>query len=152
MLKRGGRNTLGEKAVEEFCRQRGFRIVYPERMTFAEQVELFNAHDYFVGFAGSAFHSLLLRFVDRPANCLYMYDHRRHVQLNLIDELMGTCAAYVNCYRLIESPPGSRVRETLAVDQNMAIAALAEWANRKSEVALAYAGPGRNGDPGHEAG
>ena len=45
----------GELEIENYCRRRGFRIVYPERMSLRRQVRLFNAHNVFLGIQGSAF-------------------------------------------------------------------------------------------------
>lgn len=93
----GNRNTQGEAPIEDYCRDQGYRIAYPEHMSFLEQVEMFNAHDAFVGFAGSAFHSQLLRFVDRPIKCLYFYDDRQHGNIDMIDKMTGAISKYSNC-------------------------------------------------------
>lgn len=121
-LSKGVRKTQGEMPIEDYCRQQGFRIVYPEHMSFLEQVKMVNENDAFVGFAGSAFHSLILRFTDRPVKCLYMYDHRQHVTINLIDEIMGTTSKYVNC--CIKVHPDKRIFE---FEFEKAISAIEKW-------------------------
>ena len=88
-LRSSGRTILGEEAVEQYCRSRGFLVVHPERMSLRNQVQLFNTHETFVGVLGSAFHSTLFRLVG-PARHVYLYDSgRARPTYRLIDELMG---------------------------------------------------------------
>ena len=70
------RTILGEEAVEQYCRSRGFLVVHPERMSLRNQVQLFNTHETFVGVLGSAFHSTLFRLVG-PARHVYLCDSGR---------------------------------------------------------------------------
>lgn len=91
-----------EMPIEEYCRARGFKIAYPESMSLKEQVVLFNKHDVFVGCAGSAFHSLLFRFVDRKTITIYLMPVKNHnSNYKLIDEMMGNEAHYIDCIRSI---------------------------------------------------
>ena len=68
-LRYSERTILGEEAVGQYCRSRGFLVVHPERMSLRNQVQLFNTHETFVGVLGSAFHSTLFRLVGRPVMC-----------------------------------------------------------------------------------
>ena len=89
-LRYSQRTILGEEAVEQYCRSRGFLVVHPERMSLRNQVQLFNTHETFVGVLGSAFHSTLFRLVG-PARHVYLYDSgRARPTYRLIDELMET--------------------------------------------------------------
>ena len=58
----------GEPGIEDYCRKRGFRIAYPERMSLREQVRLFNSHKVFLGIQGSAFHTTLFRVGNERAH------------------------------------------------------------------------------------
>ena len=120
-LRGGGRSTQGEMPIETFCLQNGFRVIHPESMTLSDQIELFNSHDAFVGFAGSAFHSLLFRNNNRPAICLYLYDGRNHTNLDLIDALMGNYSQYVPCCH------NSDGKKTYEIDSAVAIDAIGAW-------------------------
>lgn len=121
-LSKGNRTTQGEMPIEDYCRQQGFRIVYPEHMSFLEQVKMFNEHDYFVGFAGSAFHSLILRLTDRPVKCLYMCDHRLRENIDLVDKLMKNNSEYINCCIKIDHD-----NKTYEFESDKAISAIKNW-------------------------
>ena len=96
-LRYSERTILGEEAVGQYCRSRGFLVVHPERMSLRNQVQLFNTHETFVGVLGSAFHSTLFRLVG-PARHVYLYDSgRARPTYRLIDELMGNTALSVRC-------------------------------------------------------
>ncbi len=96
-LKKRGRSYLNEEPIEAACRGMGFRIVHPERLSLARQIEIFNSSDVFAGFVGSAFHSIMFRQSERPATSYYLGDGRRHPNCDLIDSLMGNKSVYVNC-------------------------------------------------------
>lgn len=66
------RKIVGESLIEEYCRKRGALIVYPEKLSLAEQVEMVDKHDVFIGPVGSAFHALILRNSRRPVKCVYL--------------------------------------------------------------------------------
>jgi hypothetical protein len=53
-----GRKIRREVELEERLSGHGVRIVHPEQLSLAEQVEVFNAHEVFIGCWGSAFHGL----------------------------------------------------------------------------------------------
>lgn len=50
----------GEAELENHLQQEGFYIVQPEKITVAEQVKLYQQAKLICGFAGSAFHTLML--------------------------------------------------------------------------------------------
>jgi capsular polysaccharide biosynthesis protein len=118
-LKKGVRSYLNEEPIESYCRNRGYRIVYPEQLSLKEQIEMFNSNDVFVGLVGSAFHSIMFRYVDRPAKCIYLGDGRTHTNCDIIDSLMGNESSYVNCCTSDEGP-----QRNLLCDPEKAIAAL----------------------------
>lgn len=53
------RLIVGEGLLEEALEQQGFRIAYPETMTFEDQVRLINSHDDIFSNAGSAAQNVL---------------------------------------------------------------------------------------------
>src|SRR5262249_27037362 len=93
-LKGGGTNMLiGEEKLEKGLDTQGVRIVRPETMMLAEQIELFSTHNTFIGLPGSAFQTLLLRqthLPSAPVRCIYLGANRpsrrlpelRHVRDN----------------------------------------------------------------------
>ncbi|MEG0869414.1 MAG: glycosyltransferase family 61 protein [Hafnia sp.] len=55
----GYRNVLNAKEIEEVLVARGFEVVEPEKLSFAEQVAVFSSADVVVGATGAAFANLL---------------------------------------------------------------------------------------------
>jgi capsular polysaccharide biosynthesis protein len=53
------RRVDGERELEEVLTARGAMVVSPETLGYEDQVRLFNRHSVFIGWIGSAFHSLL---------------------------------------------------------------------------------------------
>lgn len=51
----GGRKLMNSQEIESELEHYGFEVVYPERLTFAQQVRLFNEAEYIFGPNGSAF-------------------------------------------------------------------------------------------------
>lgn len=107
---------FGEETVESHCREVGCKIVYPECLSLKEQIALFNTHDIFIGCVGSAFHTLLYRFVDRKAINVYLAAERPNPNYSLIDNLMHNESHYIRC-----AGPVQDVRKTFELDSKMAI-------------------------------
>ncbi len=97
-LKRSVHSFRGEHRIEEYCRKSGFRIVYPERLSLRDQIEMVNIHDTFVGLQGSAFHSLMFRLPGRSARCVYLSTERGEGgNYANIDALMETETKSISC-------------------------------------------------------
>lgn len=96
-IKRGKKQYLGEVSIEAACKAHGCKVVYPEQLSLKEQVILFNTHDTFIGFNGSAFHSVLFRVVNRKARNIYLLDSADNSNFHLIDGLMRNEAYYIPC-------------------------------------------------------
>lgn len=90
-------NVRNEGPIEEYCRTSGFKIIYPERLSLKKQIDIFNRHDVFIGFIGSAFHTLLFRTTDRKATNIYLAYEHASSNYKLIDELMQNSSYYVQC-------------------------------------------------------
>lgn len=106
----------GELEIEDYCRRRGFRIVYPERMSLRRQVRLFNAHNVFLGIQGSAFHTTLFRVGDETAHHVYLGDESGPTYA-LIDSLLGTSSDFVRC---VLRTPGKAKHRQLDVKEAIA--------------------------------
>ena len=106
----------GEPGIEDYCRKRGFRIAYPERMSLREQVRLFNSHKVFLGIQGSAFHTTLFRVGNERAHHVYLGD-KRGPTYALIDSLLGTSSHFVQC---VSRMPGKTKHRQLDVDEAIA--------------------------------
>ena len=122
--KRGKKQYLGEVAIEDYCKGHGCRIVYPEQLSLKEQIILFNTHDTFIGFSGSAFHSVMFRLVDRRATNIYLLDSAENSNFQLIDGLMKNSAHYIPC---VEELAGERVWKVSYEKAAERLGALMRW-------------------------
>lgn len=94
------RKIVGEERVEAYCRNKGARIVYPEKLELAEQAKIIEEHDLFIGTVGSAFHALMLRNSRRPLKCVYLIAEREGDfprNWELIDEAMKNQVENIVC-------------------------------------------------------
>ena len=92
-LKRGVGIFEGENILEDEARSRGYRIIYPETMSFAEQVKALSEHRVITGTVGSGFHTLLFC---PPGKRLVGLNAGPDVNSNfgLIDRISGVHATY----------------------------------------------------------
>lgn len=67
-LKEGVGRIINELEIENMLRRYGFEIIYPEELTFADQVILFSTRDFICGSIGSAFHTSI--FAQNTTNML----------------------------------------------------------------------------------
>lgn len=58
-IETGITKAVNEDELEQTFRQRGIEIIHPEQLAFAEQINRFERDRFFIGFAGSAFHTCL---------------------------------------------------------------------------------------------
>ncbi|MEZ5832012.1 MAG: glycosyltransferase family 61 protein [Dongiaceae bacterium] len=86
-LRRRERGRLSnEAAIERRMRQRGFSVLHPERMSFAEQIRAAASADILAGVDGSALH--LSAFM-RPGACVLVMETRRRRNVLKLNALMG---------------------------------------------------------------
>jgi len=99
------RKYLSERTVENYCDQRGFKIIYPELLTLEQQIRLFNEHSVFIGPTGSAFHTVMFRIVGRPVHLIYLTQGNKHANYDLVDELMGNHSYNIPCLEKLSGQP-----------------------------------------------
>jgi len=101
-------------------RKRGFKVIYPETMSLAEQVAVFNAHETYVGPLGSAFHNTL--FSREPCMNVYLAGDLGENYL-LFDACKGNASVWIRCVdALFSFKPG--VRKNMRLDCQAALAGL----------------------------
>jgi hypothetical protein len=87
---------VGEAQLEDVLRVNGFLVAYPERMTLADQVKLYNRHADIIAMWGSAAHAAVLFSLNRPrvhwlsSPTLHNHDYFLSVAIS------GACATFVN--------------------------------------------------------
>lgn len=92
----------GQEEVDDFCRDQGFRVIFPETLSLEEQIAIFNQHDTFIGFFGSAFHTLMLRWRETSAMNIFLGPENPNPTYFYIDQLMGNTTHHINCCNVIE--------------------------------------------------
>ena len=97
LLKKSFRSFENEAAVEDFCRSRGFEIVYPERLSLPDQIKIISEAGMLIGFPGSAFHTVMFRRSLAPLRCIYLSGGLEHHSIPIIDSAMGNESYYVDC-------------------------------------------------------
>ena len=126
----GHRSLLGEDELEAKLEREGWLIVQPERLSFAEQVGLFNGHHPIAGCIGSAFHTVLFRDEPEPARLGMLTDRYVHQRFMLVDAVKAVESNYLCC---MEGPPALDADEEpmlqsqeYRIDPDLALGLLAE--------------------------
>jgi len=95
------RRIDGEQELEDALSARGVRIASPETLPYEDQVRLFNRHSVFIGWIGSAFHSLLYALPGRDRRTVVFgdtvsyYDPGYYPDYFMIDALKGIRSTYL---------------------------------------------------------
>jgi len=132
-LKRTNRTNsfiLEEEQIEQYCRDSGCKVVYPEQLSLKEQIEIFNKYDIFIGFVGSAFHSILFRTSSRKAKCIYLGDESPNTNYMNIDQQMGNESFFIRC---IDRDEKNRLKPQ--INKQVAIAQLSKLGIRPKKRA-----------------
>ena len=91
------RAITGEPEFESALRERGFLIVYPESLTFDEQVLLFNSHHDYIGCFGSAMHSVL--FAQHRPRLHLLTSGMPQLDFLTVPSLSNASLSLVNCLK-----------------------------------------------------
>lgn len=86
------RAVAGEGLLERHLSD--YRVVYPEKLSTAEQIEVFASHTTYVGMIGSAMHNILF---NRSPEVVYLTDGPPNPNFLLCDELVEANSLYVGC-------------------------------------------------------
>lgn len=84
-LAKGRRYFFGETLIEDALTKQGCDIVYPEKMSLADQISLFITRNHVIGFAGSAMHTLV--FGRGRKRVTYLSTQPVHINFCLIESL-----------------------------------------------------------------
>jgi capsular polysaccharide biosynthesis protein len=122
-LEMGLRSITNELEIEEIFVQAGFAVVFPEEMSFVEQVGLFRAAGTVAGFVGSAFHNLI--FCPGPKQVIYLSAERKiNSNILMIDKAREDLSLFVMVDSRILRRTASETAlfEVLDLDQIRAVA------------------------------
>jgi len=93
--RKGGRNLLNTEEIESKLVKLGFEVVYPEQLSFARQVELFNEAEYVCGPNGSAFgNAIFCKQGTKIASFVQSYPANFASWAHAMEQ-MGYCHLYV---------------------------------------------------------
>ena len=96
---------LNEEELEHRLRDRGVRVVYPELLSFEDQIRVVNEHTVFIGLVGSAFHTLLYALPDRRrASFVIEAELNNHVANYLAIDLLKNIRAHYICVEAHDRP------------------------------------------------
>jgi Glycosyltransferase 61 len=96
LLPSSQRLIIGESDLEDALRHNGFRIAYPETMTFEDQVRLINGHADIFSNAGSAAQNVLFA-LHAPRLHLLTNGHRFSPDYFMHASLVGAPTSFINC-------------------------------------------------------
>jgi Glycosyltransferase 61 len=119
----------GEEELDRRLAERGVLVVWPEQLTFVEQVQLFNRHSTFLGCMGSAFHTLVFSLPNRRVRTVILDPGRKHdVTYMMIDLLKGLEAHYLPLEFAAPPPRGRPGRNRGILDVTATLDAFAALA------------------------
>jgi capsular polysaccharide biosynthesis protein len=76
---------MSEEKCEDLFRKYGFKIIYPEKMAFPEQVRLFSGARYIAGAVGSGMHNILFSLYPDNIRVLFLVSSTKNPPDSLIE-------------------------------------------------------------------
>ena len=111
-LRDRARPTLAnEGELEQALAAAGARIVRMQELSLAEQIDVINAHDVFIGPWGSALHNTLFRLRGRPFATYVLIGRFLPINFMMLDAIVGNDAHYL--VALAQSDDFETTRESL---------------------------------------
>jgi hypothetical protein len=99
----GARMIQNQAELESVLTKMGFLVVYPEELTLASQIKLFNQYRYFTGCWGSAFHTTILSRCPETITTNVLCEDTPNFNYLMFDSILGNEANYV---RAMQPVPG----------------------------------------------
>ncbi|WP_404324926.1 glycosyltransferase family 61 protein [Cobetia sp. UIB-001] len=98
-------NSVEELKLEEYFKSIGFKIIYPEKISFKEQVEIYRRANTIVSIEGSALHTLIFtshklklyvipRRKELAHNFLLQFFMQNNICLNILSDFSGNAANF----------------------------------------------------------
>jgi capsular polysaccharide biosynthesis protein len=97
--------------LERRLASEGYLIVQPERLSFSDQIMIFNGLRRVVGPFGSALHTVLFHdLVTRPRTAV-LCEHKVNERFVMVDVVKRSRALYINCMSDVTEGANPRLRE-----------------------------------------
>lgn len=93
LLSSGLSNYRGEEHIEEFLLKRGTKVIHPQKLSLAEQVQLYNEHKTIIGLNGSGL--LNIAFSLSAKNVITLTHHFLAPNYFLINKCFNANATYI---------------------------------------------------------
>ncbi len=106
------RRSEGEFELQSILQNNGFEIVFPERLSLEDQIDIFNNADWIVGTMGSAFHTSLFSRTDFGGNIAILNWGGVNLRYLMIDAIKGYNSFYLECMRIDAVKSNSRISTT----------------------------------------
>ena len=125
-------NDVGTKKIKQISRENEFeeqlmsrtptRVLYPEQLSFLEQIACLSAAAAVSGCEGSAFHSLI--FASGARTSLMLCPRPANLNFFLCDELIDGDAIYVKCARSADDMAAAAHQRSWTLDVEKAFRAI----------------------------
>lgn len=122
-LKVHERQAVQEGELEERLRTEGFTIIAPERLSFVDQVRLFNRAEWIVGTIGSALHTSLFCLPNDNRQLFILAWEKINPRYLMIDEIKQQRTTYLKSMSIDAIDARDRISDT-SIDIEMTMAAL----------------------------
>lgn len=117
------RSLLNEEELEDKLREKNFKIVYPEQLTFEEQIQLVNQYEVIIGVCGSALHNILFDLSGSHLVCLGDLDYI-HPNFVLIDAIKSRDSSYIAALEIESNSTEERHKKTRILNVEKTISGL----------------------------
>jgi capsular polysaccharide biosynthesis protein len=107
-----------EQEFEARLAAHGVRVVHMQRHSLAEQIEIMNAHDVFIGPWGSALHNTLFSLRGREITTFVIVGGFNPTSFILVDSIVGNTAHYL---MVLRQPPDFAEKKQHTIDIDAAI-------------------------------
>lgn len=120
----GNRSISGEIELEQTLKMKGFQIAYPERLSLAEQIYLFNKHDTVIGCRGSALHGILFDLSQKNKLICLSDSDRIDKAFLMIDAIKAIDSTYIGALKRKEAGGDKHWKMTRFMDVSVVLDAL----------------------------
>ena len=95
LLPKSARKIHGETELEKELEKYDIKIIYPETLSFEEQIFLINSYDTVIGCEGSALHLLFFRIRKAPLNLFMITFPKVNANYSMMNIIKGVKTTYI---------------------------------------------------------
>ncbi len=121
------RLIINESLLEEKLSKSGFAIVYPEKLSIQEQIELINKHELIVGTLGSALHSILFDISSQRNLVCFGNQEEFNTNYLIIDAIKSVNSIYISALQKDPNCFKTKSQQNQLIDLDIAINGLQKF-------------------------